>query len=76
MEQKIKILHLEDVESDAELIDHELRKAKMEFEKLVVDTREEYEQMLGAFDPDIILSDHSLPSVSYTHLTLPTIYSV
>lgn len=62
MKQKIKILHLEDVESDAELIDHELRKAKIEFEKRVVDTREEYEQMLAAFDPDIILSDHSLPS--------------
>ena len=62
MKQKIRILHLEDIESDAELIDHELRKAKIEFEKRVVDTREEYEQMLDTFDPEIILSDHSLPS--------------
>ena len=62
MKQKIRILHLEDIESDAELIDYELRKAKIEFEKRVVDTREEYEQMLGDFNPEIILSDHSLPS--------------
>jgi len=62
MNAKIKILHLEDVSSDAELIDYELRKAHIEFEKKLVDTGEDYNQMLNDFNPDIILSDHSLPS--------------
>ncbi len=67
MNIKIKILHLEDMASDAELIDYELRKAKIEFEKRLVDTKEEYEHMLSDFNPDIILSDHSLPSFNSFH---------
>ena len=62
MNAKIKILHLEDVSSDAELIDYELTKAHIEFEKRLVDTKEDYDSMLSEFNPDIILSDHSLPS--------------
>ncbi len=62
MNLKIKVLHLEDNSSDAELIDYELRKGDIQFEKQVVDSREEYEEMLNEFNPDIILSDHSLPS--------------
>ncbi|MEO6290499.1 MAG: ATP-binding protein [Ginsengibacter sp.] len=62
MNTKIKILHLEDSLSDAELADYELHKGNLVFEKRVVDNREEYEKMLSDFNPDIILSDHSLPS--------------
>ncbi len=62
MNKKIKILHLEDSLSDAELADYELHKGNLIFEKRVVDNREEYEKMLSDFNPDIILSDHSLPS--------------
>jgi PAS domain S-box-containing protein len=62
MNEKIRILHLEDLSSDAELIDYELTKGNITFEKRLVDTREEYENMLDTFRPDIILSDHSLPS--------------
>ena len=62
MNLKIKILHLEDNPSDADLIDFELRKGGIRFEMQVVDNREEFEAMLNNFNPDIILSDHSLPS--------------
>jgi len=58
----IKILHLEDLPSDAELVDRVLRKAKIEFEKKVVVDRPEFIQALREFQPDIILSDHSLPA--------------
>ncbi len=60
--QKLKILHLEDLETDAELVERELRKGSINFEKIVVDDRESYIRALDSFAPDIILSDHSLPS--------------
>lgn len=62
MEPKVKILHLEDLESDSELINMELNKANMQFENFVVDTREEFISALDQFTPDIILADHSLTS--------------
>jgi two-component system sensor histidine kinase UhpB len=58
----LKILHLEDLPSDAELVDRVLRKAKFDFEKKVVVDRPEFIQALHEFQPDIILSDHSLPA--------------
>src|SRR6476646_11449389 len=62
MDKKLKILQLEDLPNDAELVARELRKGNIAFESLVVDTREEYISALHTFAPDIILSDHSLPS--------------
>src|ERR1700730_10232157 len=62
MNAKIKILHLEDLPEDAELVEYELHKGNIKFEKRVVDNKEDYEKMLSDFNPDIILSDHSLPS--------------
>ncbi|MEO6329432.1 MAG: response regulator [Ginsengibacter sp.] len=62
MEPKIKILHLEDLQSDAELINMELNKANIRFENLVVDTKKEFVSALEQFTPDIILADHSLTS--------------
>jgi len=58
----LKILHLEDLPSDAELVGRVLRKAKIEFEMKVVVDRPEFVQALREFKPDIILSDHSLPA--------------
>ena len=58
----IKILHLEDLQSDAELVEYELRKANISFQKEVSDNKEDYERYLDNFRPDVILSDHSLPS--------------
>ncbi|MDB5142207.1 MAG: domain S-box protein [Mucilaginibacter sp.] len=62
MTQSLKILHIEDIASDAELIERTLKKSGIEFEKLLVETKEEYEKGLDDFNPDIILSDHSLPA--------------
>ena len=60
--KKIRILHLEDVQSDADLIHRTLRKANIEFECKLVDTRNEFVEALKSFHPDIIISDHSLPN--------------
>jgi PAS domain S-box-containing protein len=62
MKQKMKILHLEDVPADAELVARELKKGKIDSEILVVDTKAEFEDALKTFSPNIILSDHSLAS--------------
>lgn len=61
MGDKIKILHLEDVTSDAELVERQLKKSGLAFEKLVVDEKDDYVKALKQFQPNIILSDHSLP---------------
>lgn len=62
MTRELKILHIEDVQSDAELVDRILIKSGVAFNKLLVDTRDEYLKALDEFMPDVILSDHSLPA--------------
>ncbi|MEJ7692643.1 PAS domain S-box protein [Daejeonella sp.] len=62
MNSKLKILHVEDVSSDAFLVNHQLKKSDLDFEILVVDKREKFIQALNDYSPDIILSDHNLPS--------------
>jgi PAS domain S-box-containing protein len=62
MDRTLKILHIEDIPSDAELVERILKRSGIVFEKLIVDCRKEYINALSQFHPDIILSDHSLPS--------------
>jgi len=62
MTQSLKILHIEDIQSDAELVERTLKRSGVAFEKLIVDTRDEYVKALDEFNPDVILSDHSLPA--------------
>lgn len=52
---------VEDLSSDAELIKHEVKKSGIEFVEQIVETREDYIQAIQNFNPDIILSDYSLP---------------
>ena len=59
---KIRVLHLEDQPYDADQIARILRKAQLECELKVVDTRNDYKKALSEFEPAIIISDHSLPS--------------
>ncbi len=61
MEKPLNILLLEDSEFDAELILRELKKGPA-FISRVTETREDFENALRDFQPDAILSDHSLPS--------------
>ena len=66
METKLKILHLEDSAIDAELVERALQKGGILFEKMVVDNENDFSDALNEFVPDIILSDHSLPSFDST----------
>src|SRR5258706_16482066 len=61
MEKELKILMLEDLEDDAQLIERALRKEKFAFTRVRVETRDEFTQALEKFKPDVILSDHSFP---------------
>jgi PAS domain S-box-containing protein len=61
MKVPLKILFVEDVYTDAELVWHELTKSEIIFEKELVDTKMEYQSALESFKPDLIISDYSLP---------------
>ena len=60
-EKKIKILMLEDNHDDVQLIERVLRKDNLNFERELVDTREEFDEAIRRFKPDVVLSDHGLP---------------
>src|SRR5215217_3364487 len=60
--KKLKILHLEDLPTDAELINRTLERSGLVYERLLVDNKVDYIKALSEFNPDIILSDHSLPA--------------
>lgn len=62
MEKPLKILHLEDLPADAEMVARVLRKAKLSFDTKVVIDKPDFLHALREFRPDIILSDHSLPA--------------
>ncbi len=62
MQDNLRILHLEDVPSDALLVSRALKQAGFKFDCRVVDTKEGFLVALKDFDPDLILADHSLPS--------------
>ena len=62
MGRKLKILHLEDSPSDAKLVRTILKRGDFDFEVLVVESKSKFINALEDFSPDIILSDHSLPS--------------
>src|SRR5574338_327422 len=58
--EELRVLMLEDVTSDAELVEHELRKEIPVCRTVLVDTREEFSAALQDFKPHLILSDHKL----------------
>src|SRR5260370_35337515 len=62
MDRLLKILHLEDLSADAEMVDRVLRKAQFRFERKLVLHKPDFIKALQDFTPDIILSDHSLPA--------------
>jgi PAS domain S-box-containing protein len=61
MEDTIKILFIEDVATDLELVKRSIRKSEISFFEKVVETEEDFIQALTSYSPDIILSDYSLP---------------
>ncbi|ADE11567.1 HD domain-containing phosphohydrolase [Sideroxydans lithotrophicus] len=82
MTQQLKVLMLEDTPTDAELEERELRKAGIAFTLMRVETRDAFIRALDEFQPDIILSDYSLPDfngmsalefVRHNHPEIPVI---
>jgi PAS domain S-box-containing protein len=57
----IRILFIEDLSSDAELAERELRKQGLSFTSLRVETKEAFLRALAEFRPDVIISDYALP---------------
>lgn len=62
MNKSLKILHLEDNPADAELVRREIKRAGIPGEITLVSNRSDFISALRDFFPDVILSDHSLPS--------------
>ena len=61
MDEDLKILILEDVPFDSELINRELERSGMKFKSRRVEEEEDFSRELEVFKPDVILADHSLP---------------
>lgn len=62
--EKIKILILEDNESDLELIKYELKKLKSDYSLKWVKNKAEFVAALNFELPDILLSDYNLPDTN------------
>jgi two-component system cell cycle sensor histidine kinase/response regulator CckA len=64
MTDETKVLMLEDLVADSMLLERELRQASIKFVSKRVETKEAFLEALVTFQPDIILSDYSLPQFS------------
>ncbi len=62
MNKQLRILILEDDDTDAELMEHELRKANFTFTSKRVETGDAFQENLVDFAPELILADYTLPS--------------
>jgi PAS domain S-box-containing protein len=60
-QEPLRILILEDVPMDAELVEYELERASIPFLSRRVDSRDSFLRELEEFGPDLILSDYTLP---------------
>lgn len=71
MKEVTKILFVEDILSDAELVWKMIEREKIVFEKVLVDNEQDYVTALGSFLPDLVISDYSLPQFDgFTALTI------
>ncbi len=60
MKKKLKILILETVPKDAELMEHELYKNKISFISIKIENKKDFLKKLRDFGPDVILSGYPL----------------
>lgn len=61
MEKIIRLLIVEDIPTDAELVKYELNKSGMQFDIRIVEHEQDYINQIRSFDPELILSDYNLP---------------
>ena len=61
MGQELRIVMVEDVESDAELAERELKRAGLAVRVRRVEREEDFRREVGEFRPHVILSDFSMP---------------
>src|SRR5437763_8658186 len=61
MSEQIRVLLIEDVEADAELALHELKRSGLRCEAQRVETEDAFRRALADFRPHVILSDFSMP---------------
>lgn len=64
MDKVLRILLVEDNAYDVKLLQRQLKNSHMNFVLEAVQTKKEFIKQLIEFSPDIILSDHELPSFS------------
>lgn len=63
----LRILIVEDFVTDAELAEWELRRGGIDFVSVRVETKDEFLSALSKYDPDLIISDYSLPLFNGRH---------
>jgi DNA-binding NtrC family response regulator len=61
MNTELRILILEDVPEDAELLKRILSKEKLQFSARTVDNKRDFLRELKDFSPDLVLSDYTMP---------------
>src|SRR5258706_7182925 len=66
MDNQIRVLLIDDITEDAELISRELRKGSLEIVTHRVDCESSLRSALSDFAPQIILSDYNLPEFGGT----------
>lgn len=64
MDDKVRILLLEDQSFDAELAEHEIKKSVTSYHLKWVDNRDDFIHALSDFVPDIVISDYNLPTIT------------
>lgn len=62
MKKVLHIVHIEDLDSDAELVAYVLKRGGIDCVIRRAVNRQQFEDLLAYSRPDLILSDHSLPS--------------
>jgi CheY-like chemotaxis protein len=67
MVKKIRILYVEDVPADAELVLHEISRNGIEFAHTIVESKKDFIESLISVGPDIIISDYHLPQFDGMH---------
>jgi len=60
MQEKLKILLVEDSEADADLLVRHLKKEELRFEYVRVSTKQQFAKVFTDFNPDLIIADHNL----------------